>query len=310
MKTNGKVSVIMNCFNCEKYLKEAIESVYSQTYKNWEIIFWDNASTDKSAEIAKHYDDKLKYVRGENNVKLYQARNFAISKATGEYIAFLDSDDMWLPNKLERQVAIFRKCPEIKLVFSNYFSLNEFDQTKKVFFEKTASGYSSFEENLYNYKVGILTAIVRNAVISNLGQVFDGKLSYSGDYDCFMRILSKNLSYYIDEPLAVRRCHDEAYSAITPRIENMDEILYVLDEFLDSIPEVKTMYAEAFRHMKRKIVYKKAYAYFMEGNAAEIRKQVSEYKYCNLSFLALYLFFCVPYSLYLLFKKIYKKPKN
>ncbi len=65
-----KVSVIMNCFNSEKYLREAIDSVYAQTYKDWEIIFWDNASTDHSKEIAKSYDNKLKYSRGKETVPL------------------------------------------------------------------------------------------------------------------------------------------------------------------------------------------------------------------------------------------------
>ena len=303
MKRNGKVSVIMNCFNGEKYLAEAIETVYSQTYKNWEIIFWDNASKDKSAEIARSYDDKLKYFRGENNVKLYQARNFAISQATGEYIAFLDCDDMWLPDKLEKQVEIFETNPEIMFVFGNYFVLNEAEQTRKKFLEKCESGYSSFEENLYNYRVGILTAIVRNEVVSSLDQIFDGTLNYSGDYDFFMRIIANNLSYYIDEPLAVRREHDEAYSAITPRIENMDEILYVLDKLRDRIPEIKTKYFESVMFTKREIEYKKAYAYFMEGNAGEIRKQISESKFSNLRHFTLYLFYCLPNSLHLLLKK-------
>ena len=111
------VSVIMNCFNGEKYLREAIDSVYAQTYKNWEIIFWDNASTDNSAEIAKSYDEKLRYFRGEKTVPLYAARNLALKQAKGKYIAFLDCDDYWLPQKLERQVEIFESDKKIGLVY-------------------------------------------------------------------------------------------------------------------------------------------------------------------------------------------------
>ena len=113
------VSVIMNCLNCSKYLREAIDSVYAQTYKNWEIIFWDNASTDNSAEIAKSYDEKLRYFRGEKTVPLYAARNLALKQAKGKYIAFLDCDDYWLPQKLERQVEIFESDKNIGLVYSN-----------------------------------------------------------------------------------------------------------------------------------------------------------------------------------------------
>src|SRR5574337_499452 len=103
------VSVIMNCLNSSKYLREAIDSVYAQTYKDWEIIFWDNASIDNSAEIAKGYDSKLRYFRSEETVILGKVRNYAIEKARGEFIAFLDCDDLWLANKLERQIPFFKK---------------------------------------------------------------------------------------------------------------------------------------------------------------------------------------------------------
>ena len=113
-----EVSVIMNCYNCSKYLKEAIDSVYAQTYQDWEIVFWDNASSDNSAEIAKRYNNKLKYFHAEITIPLGQARNRAIEKAKGKYIAFLDCDDVWLPEKLEKQVKVFCKNPKAMLVLS------------------------------------------------------------------------------------------------------------------------------------------------------------------------------------------------
>ena len=89
-KDQPLVSVVMNCYNGEKYLKEAIESVYAQTYRNWEIIFWDNASTDNSKRIAKSFDSKLHYFLGERTITLGAARNKALSKCNGDYIAFLE----------------------------------------------------------------------------------------------------------------------------------------------------------------------------------------------------------------------------
>ena len=76
----AKVSIVMNCLNGEKYLRESIDSVYGQTYKNWEIIFWDNNSTDKSAEIANSYDSRLRYFKGELTISLGAARNKALEK--------------------------------------------------------------------------------------------------------------------------------------------------------------------------------------------------------------------------------------
>ena len=106
MNNNSLVSIIMNCYNSEQYLKEAIDSIYSQTYQNWEIIFWDNASTDNSSNIANSYDNRVKYYLALETVSLGKARNFALEKASGEYIAFLDCDDVYSPDKLQKQVKL------------------------------------------------------------------------------------------------------------------------------------------------------------------------------------------------------------
>jgi glycosyltransferase involved in cell wall biosynthesis len=102
------VSIIMNCYNSDRFLREAIESVYKQTYPNWEIIFWDNASTDDSANIAKSYDDRIKYHLAPETTPLGEARNLALKKASGEYIAFLDCDDVYMADKLEQQVGLMQ----------------------------------------------------------------------------------------------------------------------------------------------------------------------------------------------------------
>src|SRR4051812_42401163 len=95
------VSIVMNCRNSEQHLREAIDSVVVQTYKNWEIIFYDNLSTDSSPEIAKSYGKKLRYIRGEKSMSLGEARNEALKHANGDLITFLDCDDLWSPDKLE-----------------------------------------------------------------------------------------------------------------------------------------------------------------------------------------------------------------
>ena len=119
-----KVSVVMNCFNSERYLREAIDSVFAQTYSDWEIVFWDNASTDNSARIAKSYGPRLKYYRGDENVSLGEARNYALGKARGEYIAFLDCDDLWAPDKLQKQIPLFN---DLKVGHpSEYWKRNKF----------------------------------------------------------------------------------------------------------------------------------------------------------------------------------------
>ena len=110
MKEKMLVSVIMNCHNGEVFLKESLNSLISQTYKNWELIFWDNNSTDKSETILKQYkDQRIKYFKSDSYSKLYRARNLAVSKANGEFITFLDTDDLWNKEKLEKQIEICKR---------------------------------------------------------------------------------------------------------------------------------------------------------------------------------------------------------
>ena len=129
----------MNYHNSEKYLKEAINSVYCQTYKNWEIIFWDNYSSDNSALIASQYDDKLKYFRSDNFTPLYTARNFAIDQSKGDAIAFLDCDDIWLPDKLIRQVEVL--SDEYPLIYGGYEVIDHLGNPKGIVEKEGSSGF-------------------------------------------------------------------------------------------------------------------------------------------------------------------------
>lgn len=114
-------SVVMPIYNAEKFLKDAIESVLAQTYKNFELILVDDCSTDKSAEIAKSYlsDKRVKYYKNPENLKVSKTRNFGVSVAKGKYVTFLDSDDVYLPTKLEKQIEFMEKTGA-KICFTAY----------------------------------------------------------------------------------------------------------------------------------------------------------------------------------------------
>ena len=116
------VSVLMNCLNGARYLKEALDSVYAQTYEDWEIIFWDDASTDASATIAlqSHFPDtRLRYFRGAGGQPLGAARNQALAQCCGRYVALLDCDDLWMPTKLQRQLAYIENRPQTGMLFAD-----------------------------------------------------------------------------------------------------------------------------------------------------------------------------------------------
>lgn len=122
MSDTPLVSVVMNFFNGEKFIREAIESVLAQTYEHWELLLVDDGSTDQTTQIAKEYagryPEKVRCFEHERheNKGMSASRNLGIARARGEHIAFLDVDDLWLPPKLEAQVAIMERDPEVGLV--------------------------------------------------------------------------------------------------------------------------------------------------------------------------------------------------
>ena len=152
------VSVIMNCHNGERFLKEAIESVYKQTYSNWEIIFWDNASSDNSAKVAYSFDDKIKYFFAPNKTSLGEARNLAVSKSSAKYLAFLDVDDVYFPTKIEKQIQLM----EGKNYVMSYGSGLTIDENGDEINRKTVknkSGYV-FDSLLKNYEIGMQSVMI------------------------------------------------------------------------------------------------------------------------------------------------------
>ena len=120
----------MNCYNGEKYIREAVDSVINQTYENWELIFWDNQSSDSSAKLFLEYDDcRLKYFYAQKHTELGDARVEAMSKAKGSWVGILDVDDIWCKEKLEYQVDIINKSlndgVELGLVYGKVLEINE-----------------------------------------------------------------------------------------------------------------------------------------------------------------------------------------
>ena len=118
--SGGLVSIVMPAHNCERFVEEAIRSVATQTYGNWELIVVDDCSTDKTVEIVNKYvSDRVKLIRMDQNRGAAIARNTGVTEARGEYLAFIDADDLWLPEKLERQVK-FMQEKDCEFSFTGY----------------------------------------------------------------------------------------------------------------------------------------------------------------------------------------------
>ena len=224
------VSIIMNCYNSDKYLKEAIDSIYAQTCDNWEIIFWDNCSSDRSSSIAKSYDGKLKYFLAKQTTSLGKARNFALREAKGDYVAFLDCDDVYLPDKIEIQLAAMKKN-NAALSFGGWIKINEKGEKLSEYKMKSNFGYE-FETLLSKYNVNWQTVMFDNSFLKKNNISFDENLSFSPDFNLVLRIAYNSPVLAIDELLSKYRVHDNSMSSRS-KADKINDFNYTINFFKD-----------------------------------------------------------------------------
>jgi glycosyltransferase involved in cell wall biosynthesis len=242
-KKKVSVSIILNCYNGEKYLHEALQSIENQNYKNWELIFWDNRSTDRSRKIFDTFSNKnFFYFRSKTYSSLYAARNLAIQKAKGKFISFIDSDDTWCKDKLLEQMKLFQD-KKVAVVYGNLWLKKE-SKRKKHMNSRIPEGF--IHSNLINnYYVGILTSVIRRSCLPKK-KIFNEKYNIIGDYDLFLR-LSKNYKFKaIQSPVATYRLHDNNFSKLNKKLE--------VDEFKDWLKRNKSnLDKESYIKIKKKI---------------------------------------------------------
>ncbi len=186
MKNQPLVSVIINCHNGEKYLSQSINSVYSQTYQNWEIIFLDNNSTDNTANIAKSFNYKLKYFKSKEYLKLYDARNKALDLCNGDIICFLDSDDIWIKNKIELQLKFY--CKEYPIIYGAYQIIDFKNKKGKTFTINRLSGFITYLL-IYKNIISIGCIMINANLVKNYK--FDPYFEILGDYELWLRLSLK-----------------------------------------------------------------------------------------------------------------------
>ena len=205
LKKKKLVSIILNCFNGEKFLKKTLDSIKQQSYKNWELIFIDNHSTDNSKLIFKSYKDKrFKYFKTKKHLSLYSARNFGVNKSKGDFISFIDADDWWIKNKIEKQITLFFKNHNLDIVFSNVFIYEEKNKKKKLFIKKKIKFINS--QSLINkFEMPILTTMIKKKIFKS--NKFNKQYTIIGDFDFFTRLAIHYNIGYIHEPLAYYRIH-------------------------------------------------------------------------------------------------------
>ncbi len=205
----AKISTVIPLFNGETYIARALDSVLSQRYANFEIIIIDDGSTDQSvAQIGKYLGDaRVKYLSQEN-AGVAAARNTGIRHATGEYIAFLDQDDLWLPDKLALQVAYMEQHPEVALVHSDMAFIDGIGSTLDApdwAWVQETYGHCMRELFMGN-SIATLTALVRRTCLDAVG-LLRQVLAPADDWDLWLRLAARYPFGFIPEVTGCYRVH-------------------------------------------------------------------------------------------------------
>ena len=203
------VSIITPSYNASSYIVETIESVLSQTYENWEMIVVDDCSSDETLNILNKYlekDKRIKLISNKMNMGAAQSRNRAIEISEGKYIAFLDSDDLWLGKKLEKQIALM-EAENLMLSYTSYYTINEDSETLSTFYAQDKVNYFDM---LKTSSIGTLTTIYN---VEKLGKFYFDDIGHE-DYVMKLQIL-KQIPYAkgLNEPLAKYRIHTQGLSS-------------------------------------------------------------------------------------------------
>ena len=211
---NPLVSIIVPTFNRAQLVKEAISSVLNQTYRNFEIIVIDDNSTDNTAElISKINDGRIYYFRLKKNQGAPAARNLGLKKASGQLIAFLDSDDQWVSKKLEKQIALFEREQQIGLVYTGIKFINS--QFERILVPKVRGDISKSILKK-NYVGPTSSVVIKKALIDEVGG-FDVTLPSCQDWDLFIRIGQVCEIDYIAEPLVLYFEHEGTRISTNPK---------------------------------------------------------------------------------------------
>jgi glycosyltransferase involved in cell wall biosynthesis len=265
-----QVSVILPVFNGEAFLADAIESVRAQEFSDWEIIAVDDGSTDGSGRILREYETvlpgRLRLITQENR-GISVAKNRAIGLSSGEYIAFLDCDDGWSPEKLELQVSVLQRMEEVAMVYSDCSLVDlQGNVIRKTYFEKPPLHGWVFPELLLHNCVPSSSVILRRSVLDAVG-LLNPAFRIAQDYDLWLRIADRYPIEVIDRPLMQYRVHPGGISS--NRVEMIREDLDITERWLEQRPGLREELAAGLLQKQRNFRY---HLFLHHLHSRELRK--------------------------------------
>jgi glycosyltransferase involved in cell wall biosynthesis len=234
-----KVSVIMNIWNGAAYLREAIDSVLAQTHTDWEVIAWDDCSTDASAGVVKSYSDpRIRYVLAEKQIPLGSARHMALKEVTGEWVAFLDQDDTWAADKLEKQLALGNSAPDIGFVYGRTVSFTA-DGKRKDFdhrheFESLPEGAILEQLFVDSCFIAMSSSLFRAAALHDVGGIPEN-IHMSPDYHMYLGVLQRWKARAVQDVICYYRVHSSNMTVRTFKQIHC-ECLWLIDHWGAPVP--------------------------------------------------------------------------
>ncbi|MCO7175207.1 glycosyltransferase family 2 protein [Sporolactobacillus kofuensis] len=216
--TSPKISIIIPTYNREAFIAEAIDRVLAQEYKNFELIIVDDGSTDHTKEIVHQYGGKVRYLY-QPNLGPSASRNLGIQHAKGKYIAFCDSDDLFLPQKLAKQMDYIRKHPNTPFLYTWYYQTHQQNKSVQIRKPSNCENREHLQYCLFTRKFTIRTStvLVKKSCFNKAG-LFNQKFSYSQDWDMWLRFAAYYPGACLEEPLSEYRLHTENRSSHGIRI--------------------------------------------------------------------------------------------
>jgi glycosyltransferase involved in cell wall biosynthesis len=242
----------MPAYNANRHISDAIHSVLHQTYSNWELIIVDDGSTDNTSETCRHYqklDNRIHYYYQENK-KQGKARNLGISKSNGDFLAFLDADDLWLPEKLEVSINEFKSGDQDLLfteayIFSNKADLDDVSLLRKMGVTSCSyQGKRGIASFLYQNRIPLLTVVVKKEVLLNVGCFNDRGVAE--DYELWLNLLASGYTLRgIDNPLSFYREHN--FSTTANDKLAVDSVAMMLSDFFEEHKDLKKEYRQPLK---------------------------------------------------------------
>ena len=229
-----EVSVIIPTYNSARYITEAVDSVLAQTFRDFEVIVIDDGSTDETELVMRQYGVPVKYIRQENT-GVSGARNTGIKESSGRYVAFVDADDVWHPQKLERQMAALNGSMDHRACYCA-FTVTDPSLVPLEISRSIRTGPLLEDLLLSGNVVGTPSTVICERSLFEEAGCFDSALSQCADWELWVRLSLRTDFFYLDEPLVFYRLHGSNMSGSAPLLER-DSLLVLNKAFsLSELP--------------------------------------------------------------------------